>query len=58
MTVSAIPCEIFSAPSVIAWLDVAQARMTEYAEVFFGSPASNTTSRAMFGRSTEGMTAP
>ena len=52
------PSAMASAALVIACRLVAQARTTEYASTFFGSPAASPTSRAMFGSWTEGMTVP
>src|ERR1700694_3964370 len=57
-TMSARPRAIFSAESVMARLDEAHAMMTEEAGVFWERFASKTTSRAMLGRETEGITVP
>ena len=58
MARSISPSAIASAALVIACRLVAQARTTEYASMFLGSPEASPTSRAMFGSCTEGMTVP
>jgi len=52
------PSAIWSAASVIAWLALAQARLTENACTPLGSIGSSETSRAMFGATTFGTTVP
>src|SRR2546427_755388 len=52
------PSAMASAALVMACRLVAQARTTEYASRFLGSPAARPTSRAMFGSCTDGITVP
>jgi hypothetical protein len=55
---SALPNAIWSAASVIAWLALAQARLTECASTRLGRCGMSDTSRAMLGASTDGTTVP
>ena len=58
MTVSAWPRRIWSAASVAAWSEVAQAREVVWAGTVRGSPVRSTTSRPMSEESWEGITWP
>ena len=58
MTVSAWPRRIWSAASVAAWIEVAQAREVVCAGSVRGSSVRSTTSRPMSEESCEGMTWP
>jgi hypothetical protein len=52
------PASSDSAALVIAWNDVAHARLTLKASMVFGIPVPSTISRAMFGALTDGTTCP